>query len=224
MDPALRTEHGAAARGQHGRAAHRLAPLRDAIGITGQDRAAEVASLGATRRPRRRRDAEPRSRRGPRSRARPAARAAAACCQSSSADSRSEVVAADRAGRQCRSDSSAHACAHSRAPPRRDEHPRQPRMQRQSAASVAELGQLSACRSAPRRSSRRDRGVERFVARPLEPLERPRIAAPRHHVEHRADKIDAVDLRLAVRPQPIARHPTAAARAPGRARPARPAR
>ena len=70
----------------------------------------------------------------------------------------------------------------------------------------------------------RQRRVDRVLGRRLEPLERPRIAAPRDDVERRAAQVDAVDLRLAVRAQPVARVPQAAGPRPGASRPARPAR
>ena len=65
--------------------------------------------------------------------------------------------------------------------------------------------------------------VERVLARPLEPLQRARIAAPGDHVQRRARQVDAMDLRLAVRAQPIARVPQpphdARRQPPGAARP-----
>jgi hypothetical protein len=58
-------------------------------------------------------------------------------------------------------------------------------------------------------SQERQCGVDRLLARPFEPLQRAWIAAPRDHVERGARQIDAVDLRLAMRPQAIARIPQA---------------
>ena len=124
----------------------RLAALRDAIRVAGQHRSAESASSSwriadcglridesvatvesAIRNPK---SAMIRPR---------AAHAAAPCRQLSSADRRSDVVDAVRGGSRWRSDSSAHACAIVARAACGDQHPRQPRMQRQAADLFAEL-------------------------------------------------------------------------------------
>ena len=87
-----------------------------------------------------------------------------------------------------------------------DQHPRQPRMQRQPPHLLADRRQPAAGDEAQPREQRQ-RGVERVLARPFEPFERARIAAPGDHVEHGGGEIDAVNLRLAMRAQPIARVP-----------------
>ena len=136
----------------------------------------------------------------------------------SSADSRSEVVAAPVAA-------AAVPLRQQRARLRDRRARRRPRGACGPAADAAadrddldaEIGQLALAARAPRRSSSVSGGVERFFPRPLEPLERPRIAAPRDDVEQRGRQIDPVDLRLAVRPQAIARDPTAGAPSPAQA-------
>src|SRR5437867_6062367 len=57
---------------------------------------------------------------------------------------------------------------------------------------------------------KRQRGGNGLVSRTLEPLERARISAPRNHVEDGAGEIDAMNLWLSSRPEPIARIPQAA--------------
>ena len=115
------------------------------------------------------------------------------------------------AGSKWRSESSAHACAIWRAPPastsmrasrgcsgsRRTCSPERP----------SQMPARSRADADAETREQRQRRVERVFARPLEPFERARIAAPRDDVQHGARQIDAVDLRLAVRPQPIARVP-----------------
>ena len=98
---------------------------------------------------------------------------------------------------------------------RRDQHPRQPRMQRQTSDLLTHRGQVRRAAVHPTRltpiapsrsssviaassASSRGRSNHSNVAR---------IAAPRDDVEHRARQIDAVNLRLAMRPQPVARIP-----------------
>ena len=66
--------------------------------------------------------------------------------------------------------------------------------------------------SAPSRSSRTVACTIAAGVGSLEPVERPRIAAPREDVERHARQIDSVNVRLAVRAQPIPRDPTAVAR------------
>ena len=79
-------------------------------------------------------------------------------------------------------------------------------MEGQALHPIAELGQTPPL-SAPSRSSRAIAAFERFSRGRLEPLERPRVAAPRDDVERRARQIDAVNLRLAVGAQAVARIP-----------------
>ena len=54
-----------------------------------------------------------------------------------------------------------------------------------------------------------ERRIERVGRRRIEPAERARIAAPPKHVKDHRREIDAGNLRLAMRPQPIARIPQA---------------
>ena len=82
-------------------------------------------------------------------------------------------------------------------------------MHRQTAHLFAERRQPGGPADQTEAGEQRQRGVERLLARPLEPLERARVAAPCDHIERRARQIDPVDLRLPVRTQPIARVPEA---------------
>jgi len=90
-----------------------------------------------------------------------------------------------------------------------DEHPCEPRVERQSPHLFADrrqprrrvaLNQAKPC-------EQRERRVGRARRRRLEPLEGPRIAAPRDNLQRRAGEIDPVDVWLAMRAQPIARVP-----------------
>ncbi len=99
-----------------------------------------------------------------------------------------------------------------------DQHARQPRMQRQAADLFTDRGQMQriadrglriADRDQAEACEQRQRRVERVFARTFEPLERARIAAPGDDVERGARQIDAVNLRLAMRAQAIARVPQA---------------
>ena len=62
----------------------------------------------------------------------------------------------------------------------------------------------------------RDRGRKRLGRGRLEPVERPRVAAPRQHVEDGRRQVHALDLRLAPRAQDDRARPTAAAPGPVR--------
>ena len=75
---------------------------------------------------------------------------------------------------------------------------------------------------APSRSSSSSAARSALGRGRLEPLERARVAAPGEHVERGPGEVDALDLRLAVRAQAVARVPEAQhAAGPGAAGPAR---
>ena len=89
-----------------------------------------------------------------------------------------------------------------------DQHSREPRMKRQALHAGPPIGQLSATRQDPAARAASARRPARLRAA-VRTIRAPRIAAPRDHVEHGGAQIDAVNLRLAMRPQPIARIPQA---------------
>ena len=102
---------------------------------------------------------------------------------------------------------------------RRKQHPGEARMQRDALNLFADPGQLCVLHGAEP-FEQRHRRIDRVLAGPLEPFETSRIAAPRDHIEHDRRQVDPMHLRLAVRPETIARVPQAthdAGRFPSRA-------
>ena len=63
------------------------------------------------------------------------------------------------------------------------------------------------CDRRVKRVEQRQTGVDPILGRPLEPGERPRIAAPGEDVEQRRREIDAAHIRLAMRTKDVARIP-----------------
>jgi hypothetical protein len=81
-----------------------------------------------------------------------------------------------------------------------DHDPREARMQRQRAKLLLRVTSM-------KRVELREAGVNAILRRPLEPGERPRIAAPRDDVEQRRREIDTAHIRLAMRTKHVARIP-----------------
>ncbi len=89
---------------------------------------------------------------------------------------------------------------------RRDEHARQPRMQRQPLHLFSDGGQRTPLDGAETLEQRK-RGRDPVVRWAFEPLELTRIASPGDDVEHGGRQIDAMNLGFAMRTQPIVRVP-----------------
>ena len=75
-----------------------------------------------------------------------------------------------------------------------DQQPRQARVQRQRVNALIRAQQ----------TKQLDRRLDPLLRRPLEPLERFWVAAPREDVEHRPGQVDAAHLGLAVRAEDVA--------------------
>ncbi len=90
----------------------------------------------------------------------------------------------------------------------RDEDRGQARADRKALDAAAAIGEPAVLHQLEL-LEQRDGGVDSIHRRRLEPRERARVAAPGHDVEHRPRQIDAMNLRLAVRPQSIGPVPQA---------------
>ena len=84
--------------------------------------------------------------------------------------------------------------------------PREPRMERQAPHGGAHRGDARAAHRA-QAAQQLERGVERVAGRRLEPREVVRIATPRQHGEDHGREIDAMNLCLGAGPQAVRRVP-----------------
>jgi hypothetical protein len=87
-----------------------------------------------------------------------------------------------------------------------DQDPREPRVQRQPVHARAEGRECRALHG-PELREQVERRAHPLGPRRVEPLQRERIAAPGQDVEQRARQIHPMDVRFAMRPQPIRRVP-----------------
>jgi hypothetical protein len=119
----------------------------------------------------------------------------------------------DDLSRTAASDQHAGKPGMKRQPPHLFAHYRQTHRIADLGLRIADRIRVSECRcrtgalDKAQPGEQRHRRLERLVARPLEPLERAGIAAPRDDVEAGARQVDPVDFRLAMRAQTIARVP-----------------
>jgi hypothetical protein len=88
-----------------------------------------------------------------------------------------------------------------------EQKPAQPGMERQPVQPAAGIGQSSRRIDGTETLQQRQGGVNRVCRRGREPLEGAWIGAPRQHVEDRPGQINALDVRLPVRPQTRVRIP-----------------
>ena len=206
-DAALRRHDRAGARREPHARRSRLAALRRRDRGTRRARPAGTPLRSARAADRADRDREPRSA--------STSRATRCTCggtarQSSIADSRSDVVAAARGARSAARRASAHGLRHSRAPPPATSIRASRGWSGRRRILLADVGQPFRRSTAPSRSSSVSAASSASVVGRSNHSNVTRIAAPGDHVEHGRREIDAVDLRLAVRPQAIARVPEAA--------------
>ena len=115
-------------------------------------------------------------------------------------------MAADRGGRNSRSERRAQALATRREPAACNQYSRQSGMESDRLHHPSGGGQLPVADRVEALEEPHGR-LNRIRTRRFEPLKRVRIASPAKNVEYRRRQVDPVNVRFTMRPQPVARVP-----------------